>query len=184
MFGIELTPLTGAALLGAALIFALRVFGIALSTVRVLVMMRGQKMLTFVLGFFEVLVYVLALGQVVSNLSNLWNILGYCVGFSVGSLVGIWLDERLVGGYANVRIISRYKAQGIAEKIRGAGYGATLDWGAGRNGSVGMVMATVRRKEVRELCMLADGIDPGAFITVDEARAVRRGYMHMAQREK
>lgn len=184
MFGIEFTPLTGAVLLGATLIFLLRVIGITISTVRVLVMMRGQKLLSAVMGFFEVLVYVLAIGEVVNNLSNAWNILGYCLGFSTGTLVGMWLDERMVGGYANVRIISRYQAQGIAEAIRDAGYGATLDWATGRGGSVGMVMATVRRKEVTELCDLADHVDSTAFITVDEARTVRRGYMHLTQREK
>lgn len=184
MFGIEFTPLSGAVLLGATLIFFLRVIGITLSTVRMLVMMRGQKLLSAVLGFFEVLVYVIAIGQVVTNLSNIWNILGYCLGFSAGTLVGMWLDERVVGGYANVRIISRYQAPGIVEAIREAGYGATLDWATGRSGSVGMVMATVRRKEVKELCDLADHVDSTAFITVDEARTVRRGYMHLTQREK
>lgn len=184
MFGIEWTPLTGAVLLGAALIFILRVIGITLSTVRVLTMMRGQKLVSAGLGFFEVLVYVIAIGQVVNNLSNVWNILGYCLGFSAGTLVGMALDERMVGGYANVRIISRYQAQGIVEAIRDAGYGATLDWATGRSGSVGMVLATVRRKEVTEVCDLADQVDSKAFITVDEARTVRRGYMHLTQREK
>lgn len=184
MFGVELTPLSGAVLLGAALIFGLRVIGITLSTVRVLMMMRGQKLASAALGFFEVLVYVIAIGQVVSNLSNIWNILGYCFGFSAGTVFGMWLDDHLAGGYANVRIISRYQAQAIVEAIRAAGYGATLDWATGRSGSVGMVMATVRRKEVNEVCDLADHVDAAAFITVDEARTVRRGYMHLTQREK
>lgn len=184
MFGIEVIPLSRAVLLGAAVIFVLRVVGISLSTIRVLTMMRGQKLITVVLGFFEVLVYVIAIGQVVNDLSNIWNILGYCLGFSTGTLAGMWIDERMVGGYANVRIISRYKAQGIVEAIREAGYGATLDWATGRSGSVGMVMATVRRKEVNEVCNLADDVDGSAFITVEEARAVRRGYMHLAQRER
>ncbi|MFW6042542.1 MAG: DUF2179 domain-containing protein, partial [Chloroflexota bacterium] len=181
---ISIPPLTGAVLGAALFIFVLRVVGVALSTVRVLVMMRGQKLWSVVLGFFEVLVYVVAIGQVVSNLSNVWNILGYCLGFSVGTLVGMALDEKLVLGYANVRIVSRNKAQQLADNIRGAGFGATVGWASGRTGTVGVVTATVRRKEVSHVCRLADKADPNAFVTVEEARAVRRGYMHMAQREK
>lgn len=184
MLGLNVPPLTAAALSAALFIFVLRVFGVALSTVRVLVMMRGQKLASVVLGFFEVLVYVIAIGQVVSNLSNVWNVLGYCLGFSVGTLVGMWLDEKLVLGYANVRIVSRNKAQKLADSIRGAGYGATVGWGSGRTGTVGVVTATVRRNEVGEVCRLADNADPDAFVTIEEARAVRRGYMHMTQREK
>lgn len=180
----EIPMLTLPVLQAALFIFILRVVGVALSTIRVLVMMRGQKMLSMVMGFFEVLVYVIAIGQVVSNLSNLWNIFGYCLGFSAGTLIGMWLDERFVRGFASVRIVSRYKAQHLGDRIREAGYGATVAWGSGQRGSVGIVTATVLRQEVMAVCRLADDVDPDAFVTVEEARAVRRGYMHMAQREK
>lgn len=181
MFELEVS---GALLLGAFLIFALRVVGVTLATLRVLVMMRGNKLGSAVLGFFEVLVYVIAIGEVVNNLSNVWNILGYCLGFSAGTLVGMWLDEHFIVGFANVRIISRYKAQGIVEAIRAAGYGATLEWATGRTGSVGLVLATVNRREVDKVCMIADGVDNQAFITVEEARTVRRGYMNPFQVQK
>lgn len=180
----EVPALTFPILQAALFIFVLRVIGVALSTVRVLVMMRGQKLLSMIMGFFEVFVYVIAIGQVVSNLSNVWNILGYCLGFSAGTLIGMWMDERFILGFANVRIVSRYKAQRLGDRIREEGYGATIAWGSGQRGSVGIVTATVRRQEVATVCRLAEDVDPDAFVTVEEARAVRRGYMHIAQREK
>jgi uncharacterized protein YebE (UPF0316 family) len=181
MFELEVS---GALLLGALLIFLLRVIGVTLATLRVLVMTRGSKLGSAALGFFEVLVYVLAIGEVVNNLSNFWNILGYCLGFSAGTLVGMWLDEHYITSFANVRIISRYKAQGIVEAVRKAGYGATLEWAAGRNGSVGLILATVNRREVKRVCEIADAVDAQAFITVEEARAVRRGHMNPFQLQK
>jgi len=184
MFEIDIPPLTWGVLGAAGWIFLLRVIGVSLSTVRVLVMLRGKKLAAIVMGFFEVLVYVIAIGQVVNNLSNVWNILGYCLGFSVGTLAGMWLDERTASGFSTVRVVSRYNVQHIAEVIRDAGYGATVEWGYGREGSVGMVLTIVRRQEVDEVCRLADEIDPRAFVSIDETRAVRRGYMHLAQREK
>lgn len=180
----EIPALTVPVIEAALFIFVLRVVGVALSTVRVLVMMRGQKVLSMVMGFFEVLVYVVAIGQVVSNLSNVWNILGYCLGFSAGTLIGMWMDERFILAFANVRIVSRYNAQRLGDRIREEGYGATVAWGSGQKGSVGIVTATVRRQEVAAVCRLAEDVDPDAFVTVEEARAVRRGYMHITQREK
>lgn len=184
MFAFDIPPLTADLLLGALLIFALRVFGIAISTLRVLVMMRGKKIASFVAGFFEVLAYVIAIAAVVNNLDNVWNVLGYCLGFSVGTVVGMILDERTASGYTNVRIISRYQAQRIIEQIHTAGYGATVGWGHGRGGTVGMILAIVRRKEAEELCAIAERVDPNAFITIEDARAVRRGYIHMSGQER
>lgn len=184
MFNFEVPPLTGDILLGALFIFLLRVFGIAVSTLRVLAMMRGKKVAAFVAGFFEVLTYVIAIAEVVNNLDNIWNILGYCLGFSVGTVAGMALDERTASGFANVRIISRYKAQSIVEAIHNAGFGATVGWGHGRGGTVGMIVAVVRRKEVDKICDLAETVDSNAFITVEDARTVRRGYIQVGHQER
>lgn len=184
MSGFEFPPITSAVVSAALIIFVLRVIGVTLATVRVLIMMRGRKLISATIGFFEVLVYVLAIGEVVNNLSNVWNIIGYCLGFSVGTIVGMALEERLALGYATVRIVSRYKGQIVADAIRDAGYGATIEWGQGRGGTVGMVYATVRRKEVDTVVTVADGVDPDAFVTVEETRTIRRGYMRIARHER
>lgn len=181
MFSFDVPPLTVDALLGALFIFALRVFGITISTIRVLLMMRGKKLAAFVFGFFEVLAYVVAIAEVVNNLDNIWNVLGYCLGFSVGTVAGMIYDERTATGYANVRIVSRYQAQRIIEQIHTAGFGATVGYGHGRDGTVGMIVAVVRRKEAEAVCAIAESADPKAFITIEDARAVRRGHLHLGQ---
>lgn len=184
MFSFEIPPPTGEVLLGAGLIFLLRVVGIAVSTLRVLAMMRGKKVAAFVAGFFEVLTYVIAIAEVVNNLDNVWNVLGYCLGFSVGTVAGMVLDERTASGFANVRVISRYKAQSIIEAIHNAGFGATVGWGHGRGGTVGMIVAVVKRKEIDKICAISEQVDPNAFITVEDTRSVRRGYIQMSHQEK
>jgi len=172
------------ALTGALIIFVLRVIGVGASTVRVLFMMRGKKVLTAVIGFVEVLLYVIAIGSVVNNLSNIWNVLAYCFGFVAGTLVGMWIDDKTATGYVNVRIISRYNAPLIVERIHEEGYGATVGWGHGRGGTVGMILAIVRRKEVPAVVAIAEEIDPDVFITVEDARSVRRGYLRIAQNQE
>ena len=184
MLTFEIPPLSAQVLWAVFLIFVLRVIGVTLATVRVLIMTRGKKLVAASIGFFEVMVYALAIGQVVNNLSNVWNLLGYSFGFAVGTLVGMWLEERLALGYATVRIVSKYKGQAVADAIREGGYGATVEWGQGRNGAVGLVTATVRRKEVEAVCALADQVDEDAFVTVEEARTIRRGYMRIARHER
>jgi uncharacterized protein YebE (UPF0316 family) len=81
-------------LFGAALIFLARVVNIAMATVRMLLSMRGQRVLSAIIGFFETMIFVLAIGQVLQNMGNIWNLLAYCGGFAVGTLVGMEIEER------------------------------------------------------------------------------------------
>jgi len=171
-------------LLAALVIFLMRVIGISIGTLRTLMTMRGRKLRSAILGFFEVLIYILAIGQVVQNLSNVWNILAYCLGFSVGTILGMWIEERMALGYATVRVISVDHAPAVAETIRSAGYGATEGLAHGSDGMVGTVKTVVRRKEVRQVCELVQEMDPQAFITVEDTQAVRQGYLRLARQER
>lgn len=183
MLTFELPPLSWVVLAEVGTIFILRVIGVTLSTVRMLVMMRNRKILSASIGFFEVLVYVLAIGVVVNNLSNVWNVLSYCVGFIAGTLIGMTLEEKLVMAFATVNVISREKGSEVAQAIRDAGFGATVSWGTGREGMVELVTAIVRRSEVGPIQSVIEWVDPDAFISVQEARSIRRGYRRMAQPE-
>ena len=170
MLAIEVVPPSFEILAAAGFIFVVRVAGMSFSTVRMLLMMRGKKLGTAVTGFIEVLLYVIAIGGVVNNLSNIWNILGYSFGFVAGTLAGMWIDEKTATGFVDVRIISRYKSQFILEKLHEGGYGATVAWGQGRQGAVGMIWAIVRRKEVSAVQNIAESADPDIFITIEDTK--------------
>lgn len=162
---------------GALLIFSLRVLGVALSTIRVLLMTRGMKYTSAFLGFFEVLVYAVAIGTVVQDLSNIPYLLSYCLGFSVGTLLGMWLEERMAIGFATIRVISPGKGKQVAAALREAGYGVTEGRARGRDGSVGTVKTVVRRRDVEAASAIIYHVAPEAFVTVEETRRVEHGYL-------
>jgi uncharacterized protein YebE (UPF0316 family) len=128
------------------------------------------------LNFFTALVYIIAIGRVVTNLDNMWNILAYCSGMAVGTLVGMVWEQRMALGYAEVRFISTQKSDALAEALRQAGFGVTELYGHGRQRSVGIVEALVPRKNVAELLKIARSVDALAVTMVTDARVVQRGY--------
>jgi uncharacterized protein YebE (UPF0316 family) len=162
--------------LGAVLIFGLRVLGISLGTVSTLMTVQGRRLYAAALSFFTALAYVIAIGQVVTNLDNLWNILAYCGGMAVGTLVGMAWEQRMALGYAEVRFISTQKSDALAEALRQAGFGVTELYGHGRERSVGIVEALVPRRNVDELLKIARSVDALAVTTVTDARIAQRGY--------
>ena len=168
--------------LEALLIFALRVLGIAVSTLATLMTVQGRKLPAVAAGFISALVYVVAIGKVVANLSNVWNILAYSGGLAVGTLVGILFEQRLSLGFAEVRFISTEKGDAMAEALRQAGFGVTKYYGHGRESVVGVVDAIVPRKSVEAVLGIAKSVDENAIVTVTEARTVQRGYWRPTHR--
>lgn len=164
-------------LLGGLLIFVFRVTEVSLATVRMLWMIRGRRWLSAVLGFAQAAIFVLAVSRVVTDIGNLWNLLGYAGGFAVGTLVGMWLEEKLALGYVQVRAIARQPDTALAPALREAGFGVTETVANGRDGAVELVEVVARRKNLPQLVEAITACDPGAFITVGEARTVYRGYV-------
>jgi uncharacterized protein YebE (UPF0316 family) len=169
--------------LNVLFIFTLRVLGVSLSTIRVLLMTRGRKLFSAVFGFFQTLVYAVAIGKVVQDLNDIPNLMSYCLGFSVGTLLGMWLEERIAIGFATIRVISPGRNQ-VAEAIRRAGYGATEGIAQGKEGIVGTVKTIVRRREVKAVCEIIHQCAPDAVITIEDTQKVERGYLRAARHER
>lgn len=160
----------------ALMIFALRIVDVSLAIVRILMVMRGRKALAWVFGFFQALVYIIAIREVMSDLGNLANMLSYAAGFASGNVVGIWLEEKLAVGYGHIRIVSPRFGAPLTEQLRAAGYAVTAVSGRGRDGTVDILILSVPRRQVKGITSLVEGVDPTAFITVENVRPLRKGF--------
>jgi uncharacterized protein YebE (UPF0316 family) len=160
----------------ALLIFLLRVADMSLDTIRVLFVVRGKKAITWVLGFFQSLIFVIAISSVLTELDNILNVIGYATGFATGNLVGMIIEQRLAIGHILVTIISSNRGAFIAERLRAGGYAVTEIAGRGRNGTVFELHASVQRKDVPNVETIVLEADPQAFITAEDVRPVRRGF--------
>jgi len=90
---------------------------------------------------------------------NVWNILAYCGGFAVGTLIGMAWEQRLALGFAEVRAISTEKSADLAEALRQAGFGVTEYYGYGRENAVGVVEVIIPRKSVDAVLGIARSVD-------------------------
>lgn len=160
----------------ALLIFCLRVGDMSLDTIRVLFMVRGKKLLVWVLGFFQALIFVVAISSVLTQLNNILNVIGYATGFATGNIVGMMIENRLAIGHVLVNIISSNRGSFIAERLRASGYAVTEIAGRGMNGTVFELHASVLRKDVSQVETIVLESDPQAFVTAEDVRPVRRGF--------
>ncbi len=164
-------------MLSAALtIFLLRIVDVSLAITRLLMIMRGRKALAWVFGFFQALVYIFAIKEVMADLGNWANMFAYAAGFASGNVVGIWLEEKLAVGYGHIRIMSVNFGAALTECLRDAGYAVTVYAGRGRDGAVDVLSASVPRRQIRKIQDLVCATDPDAFVTVENVRPLRKGF--------
>ena len=75
-------------------IFLAEVCVVTLGTLRIIFVARGQKLLAPLLGFFEVFIWLLAISQIMQNLSDWSCFVAFALGFTLGNFLGIHHRER------------------------------------------------------------------------------------------
>ncbi len=162
--------------LSAGYIFILRVMEMSLDTLRVLLVLRGRKALAWVVGFFQSLLFVMAITTVLTNLDNFLTAIGYAGGFATGSVLGMIIEEKLAIGHTHLRIISPTRGASLAARLRDEGFALTEISGRGKDGMVTQINCNVLRKHVRMVERISHEIDPEVFITAEDVRPLRRGF--------
>jgi uncharacterized protein YebE (UPF0316 family) len=153
----------------ALLIFVLRVGDVTLGTVRTLSVVQGRVRLSVFLGFFEILIWVTAISQVVTNLSESPLLaVAYAGGFAAGNATGILLERRLAMGSVVVRLISARASDPIAAFLDERRHPVAVFDGRGKGEApVRLVYTTCRRKELREVLDRARALDADVIYAVE-----------------
>jgi uncharacterized protein YebE (UPF0316 family) len=151
------------------LIFFARVCDVSIGTVRMILVISGRPYISAILGFFEVIIWVLAVGGVITHLTNPIALVSYAGGFAVGVIVGMFIEERMALGYRIVRAISTDKTIDLSARLRERGWYVTHVDGKGRSGPVDIAFLLIKRRELSKLRSDVHEIDPKAYISVSHA---------------
>jgi len=151
--------------LGAIIILCSRIVDVGLGTFRVQMIIRKKKIASAVIGFFEVLIFILIVSKVIQNIGNLFNIIAYCAGFSIGNMIGIYISEKVFKETISVGIISKEKWHTIESALREEGFGVTRSVGYGKEGEVQILKVVSDRNYFPKIRDISLDYDGNAFIT-------------------
>ena len=157
------------------MIFVARILDVSIQTIRIIFVSRGHKLIASTLGFFEVLIWLMAISQIIRNLNNPLCYLAYGGGFAAGTFIGLVIEEKLAIGAYLVRIITKLDSAELVSSLRAAGFGVTSVEADGATGKVCLVYTVVRRTSMPEVMEIVKGHNPGAFYTIENVRAVSEG---------
>lgn len=161
-------------------IFLAEMCVVTLGTLRIIFVSRGMRFLAPLLGFFEIMIWLFAISQVMQNLSHVACFLAFAGGFTLGNFLGIIIEKKLAIGTLVVRIITRRECGELVEGLRAANYGVTCVDAQGATGPVKIVFSVIKRKELSRVVALIGRFHPKAFYSVDEIQAAAEGVFPQA----
>lgn len=157
------------------LIFLARISDQTIGTMRLIFLSKGQKFLAPFLGFFEVIIWLLAVGQIMKHLDNVLAYVAYGGGFAMGNYIGMVIEEKLSIGNVLIRIIPKKDTKELINYLRENDFGVTSVNAEGSKGKVDIVFTIIKRKDVVNVVSIINKFNPNAFYTIEDVKAINEG---------
>jgi len=158
------------------MIFFARILDVSLGTIRIVMISKGQKRIAPILGFFEVLIWLIAMGQIMQNLDNWTCYIAYAGGFASGNYIGMLIEEKLAVGIVTLQIITAMNADKLINALKLAGYGITYHnaVGGASGNMVSVIYSVVKRTDINKVVSMIREYNPNAFYSIGDVRFVNK----------
>lgn len=154
------------------LIFLARILDVSIGTMRIMFVMGGWKKIAPLLGFFEVLVWLLAIGQIMQNLDNWVCYVAYAGGFATGTYVGMAIENRIALGQYLLRIISP-NIKELKTFLNRSKYKFTIVPGSNNDNPVEIIFLVIKRRDLENVLDKIKNIEPEALYTVESIKMAK-----------
>ncbi len=134
-----------------------------MAAMRIIFVTRGIRAHAAIIGYFEMLIWLVGVTQIMQNLNNPINYIAFAAGFSMGTFVGITIEKRIAIGNLAVQFITDKDPAGLLTYFRANGYGATTIDAQGTSGPVKIIFIIVRRKLLDRTLDIIKKFDPNAL---------------------
>ena len=163
-------------------IFLTETFYTALSTLRVVMMNKGEKVISSILSFFEILIWVVVTGTVLGSVtSDPLKIVVYAVAYALGIFLGSIVEKKLALGTISLSVFlpDDETVQPIIDALKENGYGATiLDATGIRYAHRKVLIIVAKRKDERAVMDLIHSKTQNAVISVSAVASINGGYVY------
>ena len=158
------------------LIFYARIADVSLSTIRIVFVSKGLKTIAPILGFFEVLIWIIAINKLMANPTNFIFYIAYAGGFATGTLIGMMIERKLLIGKVIIRLITQKDPKELIERLKKLNYPTTTFNGEGNRGKVKLIFLIVNKKNLKHVTRMINEFNPQAFYSIEDVNFAREHY--------
>lgn len=156
------------------LIFFARICDVTVGTLRIVMVSKGQKLIAPLLGFFEVIIWLITMSKIIQNIDNWVAYVAYGAGFAAGNYVGLIIEEKLAVGIVQLQIITRKSAQNLIAKLKASGYGITHHEAQGAMEKVAVIYTIIKRNEINKVLEIMRTYNPNAFYSIEDVKSISK----------
>lgn len=159
-----------------SIILVINIVYVSFFTIRMILTLKGYQYGAAGVSMIEVIIYVIGLGLVLDNLNEIQNLIAYAVGYGIGVIAGVKIEEFLALGYITVHVTTTNTDLDLPNNLRENGYGVTSWIARGKAGERLVMQILTPRKSEQSLYKSIQEFDPKAFIITYEARTIHGGF--------
>jgi uncharacterized protein YebE (UPF0316 family) len=159
------------------LIMVARICDVSIGTVRIILVSRGERLLASVMGFVEVLIWIIVVSHIIKDIGGWVNYIAYAAGFAIGNYVGITIENRLAIGMVAMRVITNKAAEELIEHLKQEYHGVTSINARGVYGDAQLVFAVIKRKDINYFLKIVRNYNPKAYVSVEDVRTLSLTHM-------
>lgn len=154
-----------------------------LATLRIMFLSKGNRMLVPLFGFFEILLWIIVIAEILKNLDNAFCYIAYAAGFAAGSYFGLIMESKLALGNVMIHLITRKKTAKLQRALSKNNYGFAKIAGKDISGTENVIFIVVKRKELKNVVKIIKEFNPNAFYTVENINTVNEGNHPLKSKE-
>ena len=156
-------------------IFFGRICDVTLGTLRIIFVSKGVRKVAPILGFFEVLIWIVIISQLFAHANSPIVYLAFAGGYAAGNFIGILVENKIAFGYVMFRVYSKKDGHQLVQDLHQNNVGSTFIKGEGAISGVNIIETVVSRRLHQQVATLIDQFDPNAFYLIEDVRSKQNG---------
>lgn len=160
-------------------IFFARIIDVTLGTVRMAYSVKGNKLLSSVIAFFELFVWFLVAKEALNtDIDSIWIPISYAGGYAAGTYLGTFISS-FIKTMVCVEVIVKEDNMVLVKKLRDNKFGLSIISLQNDLDSIKkeMLIIETNSKNLKKLKSLIYEFDPNAFMMVNETKIIQNGFI-------
>ena len=161
-------------------IFFGKILEVTISTIRIVLINRGERLKGMFLAFFEILLWLFVTGTVLAGFQqDIIRCFIFALAFASGNYLGSWLEDKLAFGLCSIQVIvpQSDKSQELAIKLREQNFALTTIEGKGKDGERELMFLHIKRKRIRQAVEIIKENLENAVIVVNDVKVLHGGFI-------
>ena len=154
-----------------------RVADVTLGTMRIILVTKGYRKFAPIAGFFEVLIWIFVMTQIIKHVDNVVCYFAWATGFATGVYVGSYIENRIALGVVIIRMIISEGAENLIAGLKQGGFSVTYVEGTGSKGPVKVLYTVTQRKLQNTAVKIIREFNPNTLYTIEDLKSAHQDFL-------